>query len=148
METFIKVVPLMLSLSTIIIIVRQRSFERNKLREEKRERIFDSLQDFLSSIVISGPTKIDMSKVSEYMQSICRASFYFDKPTVDYLKSISEAALYIYPLWEKLYPSNSVGGLPVGLERSKISEDISEKYLWIVNQRDISLKVFEKYFKF
>jgi hypothetical protein len=127
------------------IAYQQYRTNRQRLRHETYERrlaVYKSVQRYLSEILRDGRTTYD--RALQFYSEASEEAFLFDDSVqgkIDelYKKSIDMAAVH-----EKLYPSDGSSGLPVGEERSRISNEMSELLKWHLNLLQESRPFFAK----
>ena len=85
---------------------------------------------------------MELKDIGEFRGSTQDAMFFFGDDITAYLKTIDEKAL---SLWEKNETLKEKG---IGEERSKLSKEISEVSMWLINQLPLLKNKFEPYLTF
>ena len=122
---------------------RQSVLAKEKLRLElfeKRFAVFVGTRMFLTHVFRKGnPEDAD---IWEYRAAIGEASFLFRQELVDYLEEIYSRAISLKAARETLGP------LPIGEERSRLSNEISDGVGWLTEQLPKLKETFAPYLKF
>lgn len=105
--------------------------------------MFENVKKFLSYIAINGV--ITHKTLLELKHETNQAVFLFNKDISDYIDSLYNRGLEFLTTNRKLHGE---GRLPVGEERSRISQEDSEHLEWLLNQFEVSVNKFSKYMKF
>lgn len=118
---------------------RERSHPLDFEVYEKKIEVYRSTRKFIASVLIEGT--ITAEKLAEFSQNTDEALFLFDKRVADYLQELYKKAV-------KLYLSNrriSSSLLPIGEERSKLSEENSDLLMWFTEQLEVVRNLFYEY---
>lgn len=107
---------------------------------EMRFKVFAAVRKFLSVVLQKGNIALD--DLFEYRANTAEATFLFEEDITDYLKEIDKKGLALMTLHETMAP------LPVGDERSKKAEEISEHLGWLTDQLPELKPKFSPYMKF
>lgn len=134
-----------IALIAIYIAFQQHRINKQRLRHETYERrlnIYKVVQKHLSIILREG--KMTYQGCAEFYAEASEAAFLFDKSVQDKIDNMYRKSSDVVALYEKMYPSDSSPGLPVGEERSKVALEHSELLKWYHHQLSDSKEFFAK----
>jgi hypothetical protein len=106
---------------------------------EKRLRVYNSLVALLTSILREADVTPD--GLREYHIASREAPFLFGPEIMTYLEDIRKKAIDLHTKTKRLGDQ----GLPVGPERNQLAEENGVLLLWLSNQIDDAVKIFEPY---
>lgn len=90
------------------------------------------MQEHLLIVIREGKTTYQ--ECLEFYSEASEAAFLFDRSVIDRIDLIFKKSRDMVAVQEKLYPSGGSSGLPVGEERSKVTQKWSELHKWHTDQ--------------
>jgi hypothetical protein len=129
----------------LYIAYQQHKINQQRLRHETYERrlkVYKAVQAHLSVIIRA--TKTSYQECTLFYSAASEAAFLFDKSVMDKIDEIYSKSIDMAGLHEQLYPSDGSPGLPVGEERSKVSQESGELLKWHQEQLEESKDFFAK----
>lgn len=124
---------LMPAIALIALYVAYQQYKTNQQRlrhetYERRLKVYKAVQAHLSVILGAGKTSYQECRL--FYSSASEAAFLFDKSVMEKIDEIYSKSIDMVRLHEQLYPSDGSSGLPVGEERSKVSQQEGELLKW------------------
>lgn len=120
-----------IALIALYIAYQQHKINQQRLRHEtykRRLKVYKAVQAHLSVVLRAGKTSYQ--ECTLFYSEASEAAFLFDKSVMDKIDEIYSKSIDMVGLYEKLYPSDGSPGLPVGEDRSKVSQQNSELIEW------------------
>lgn len=127
------------------IAYQQYRINKARLRNETYERrlsVYKCVQRYLSEILRDGETTYE--RAAQFSTEASEASFLFDDSVQNKIDEIYQKSIAMVANQRKMYPPDGSPGLPVGAERSKVSEENTELLKWHVEQLTETRKFFAK----
>jgi len=112
----------------VYIAYQQFRINEQRLRHETYERrlaVYKTVQKYLSEILREGTTRYQ--RASEFYSDASEAAFLFDPSVQDKIDNIYKKSI-------DLVASNGSAGLPVGRERSRVSEENGDLLKWHIGE--------------
>lgn len=134
-----------IALIALYIAYQQHKTNQQRLRHETYERrlkVYKAVQAHLSVILRAGKTSYQ--ECTLFYSEASEAAFLFDKSVMDKIDEIYIKSIDMVGLHEQLYPSDGSQGLPVGEERSKVSQQNGKLLEWHNDQLGESKNFFAK----
>lgn len=132
-----------IALIALFIAYQQYRVNQFRLRHElyeRRLRVYKAVQSFLSDIVREGGT--DYPRCAEFYREASEAVFLFEPSVQEYIEEIYSKAIDLVAAKERLYPPDGSPGLPVGDERTQVSQAKADLLKWLVKQLSASKELF------
>ena len=130
----------------LYIAYQQYQINQQRLKHELYERrlvIFKHMKTYLSEILSSN--KVTTDRVLKFNYDVAESIFLVDENINKRIKEIYIKSIKMAGLYEQMYPSDGTKGLPVGDERTRVSQEYSELLRWLTDQL-VELKgLFEKH---
>ena len=123
----------------------QYQINKQRLRHETYERrlaIYKSVQRYLSMIMRDGVTSY--AKALEFSSDASESAFLFEPSVQQKIDLIYQQPIKMVAYHEKMYPADGSQGLPVGDERSEVSEKYSKLLGWHTDELSSSRQFFAR----
>ncbi len=135
--------PVLIGLAVIWIAYQQWQVNRANLREklfERRFEVFEESRDFLEAVVRNGG--LDDYNLSAIWRAINLSRFLFDKELTEYLSELRTRAV------RQQFIQKEISKLPLGDERSELTEDEVNQLNWLAAQKNVIYDKFQPYLGF
>jgi hypothetical protein len=130
--------------TTVYVAWQQYTVSRLTLKKdlcEKRLRVYQVFMSYLSEIARDG--KVHHNRVAQFYAEASESDFLFDAEIVNQADELYHKGIQLWYLHNQLYPFDGSHGIPVGDERSRISQEESELLGWFLEQISSTRNLFK-----
>ena len=137
--------PLIAIIATYIAYQQYR-VNQNKLSHElydRRLKVFKSVMAFYSEIMRQGTIRYPL--LTQFYADSGEAEFLYGEEITSHIDTLYRKDIKLAYLNEQMYPSSGDPGLPVGDQRTQVSQEHSQLVGWFIDELPKTKVMFRKY---